>query len=90
MWSGHIHPRFLALGNLLRSAATAANIAAAQAILPEVRLPYSNYTGAISQMLRPFPQYAGVTDLWPMVGNSNYNSLQVTVDKRLSQGLIGI
>ncbi len=87
MWSGHIQPRYLALGNLLRSSATPANVAAAQAVFGELRLPYPNYTGAISQMLRPFPQYAGVTDLWPMVGNANYNSLQVTADKRLSHGL---
>ncbi|MCS7315889.1 MAG: TonB-dependent receptor [Bryobacterales bacterium] len=88
MWSGHIHPKYLALGNLLRSSVTAAVLAQAQAQFPEISLPYPNFTGALSQMLRPFPQYAGVNDLWPMVGNSNFNSLQVTVDKRLSQGLI--
>jgi hypothetical protein len=38
-------------------------------------------------MLRPFPQYAGITDLWGDVGNSNYNSFQLTLNRRMSQGL---
>jgi hypothetical protein len=38
-------------------------------------------------MLRPFPQFSGVTDLWGDVGNSNYNSLEVHSSKRLSHGL---
>jgi hypothetical protein len=38
-------------------------------------------------MLRPWPQYSGVTDLWGDVGNSNYNSFQFYMNKRLSHGL---
>jgi hypothetical protein len=40
-----------------------------------------------SSMLRPFPQYSNITDLWGDVGNSNYNSLQIYLNKRLSAGL---
>ena len=79
--------KYLALGNLLQTQATAANIAAANRIVPGIGLPYAAFTGTIAQMLRPFPQYSGVTDLWGDVGNSNYNSLQVYVNKRLSHGL---
>jgi len=38
-------------------------------------------------MLRPFPQYSSVSDIWGDVGNSNYNSLQITGTQRLSHGL---
>jgi len=38
-------------------------------------------------MLTPFPQYSGVSDTWGNVGNFSYNSLQITVDQKLSHGL---
>ena len=38
-------------------------------------------------MLRPFPQYNGINDVWGDIGNSSYNSLQLTATKRLSHGL---
>ncbi|MBZ5623399.1 MAG: hypothetical protein LAQ69_32445 [Acidobacteriia bacterium] len=87
IWSDQIDPRYLALGNLLTQQATAANLASANKIIPGIGLPYPTFTGTISQMLRPFPQYPGVTDLWGDVANDNYNSLQVIVNKRLSHGL---
>lgn len=87
IWSNQIEPKYLALGNLLTLTASAANIGAARAVFPEIHLPYANFTGSIAQMLKPFPQYSGLTDLYGMVGNDNYNSLQVTADKRMSQGL---
>lgn len=85
-WSDQIDPKNLVLGNLLQSQATAANVAAANRIIP-VSLPYSNFVGSIAQMLRPFPQYQNVSDLWGDVASSNYNSLQLTVRKAFSQGL---
>jgi hypothetical protein len=88
MWSDQIQPRYLALGNLLQSQATPANLTAANAIVPGIKLPFANFVGTISQMLRPFPQYPGVSDLWGEVANSNYNSLQVTMNKRMSKGLV--
>lgn len=87
IWSNQINPRYLALGNLLQSQATAANLAAANAIVPGIGLPFSTFSGTLSQMLRPFPQYPGISDLWGDVANANYNSLQVIVNKRLSHGL---
>src|SRR5438094_554423 len=61
-----------------------ANIAAAQAIVSGVAMPYANFSGTIAQMLRPFPQYSGVTDVYGDVARSNYHSLQLTVEKRRS------
>ena len=60
IWSGQIHPRYLALGNLLTSQVNATTLAQAQAIIPDIRLPYANFRGTFAQMLRPFPQYSGV------------------------------
>lgn len=88
IWSDQINPAYLVLGNLLTAQATAANLAAANKIVPGIHLPFAGYTGSISQMLRPFPQYPGVSDLWGDVANSHYNSLQVTANKSLSHGLV--
>ena len=46
-----------------------------------------NSAATIAQMLAAFPQYSGVSDTWGNVGNFNYNSLQITLDQRMSNGL---
>jgi len=57
--------------------------------VPGIGLPYPNFNGTIGQMLRPFPQYSGVTDVYGDVARSTYNSLQFTLEKRRSDdGLI--
>src|SRR4030095_15091788 len=61
-WSKQIDPRYLALGTLLNQNATPANVAAAAAIIPGIALPFPTFTGTIAQMLRPFPQYGGISD----------------------------
>ena len=38
-------------------------------------------------MLRPFPQYCGVNADFVNLASSNYNSLQITLQKRMSSGL---
>jgi carboxypeptidase family protein/TonB-dependent receptor-like protein len=89
LYSNQLDPRFLILGNLLTQPATPSSIAAAQAIVPGVALPYANFSGTIAQMLRPFPQYSTVTDVYGDVAWSTYHSLQLTVEKRRSDdGLI--
>jgi hypothetical protein len=87
IWSSQIHPRYLALGNLLTAQATAANITAARAIVSDVALPYANFRGTIAQMLKPFPQYNTIGAAFVNVASSNYNSLQITLNRRLSSGL---
>ena len=81
-FANQLDPKYLALGNLLTQPANAANIAAAQAIVQGVALPYPNFSGTIAQMLRPFPQYSGVTDVYGNVASSRYHSLQLTAEKR--------
>jgi len=85
--SNQLDPKYLVLGNLLNSTATPANIALARAIVPEVSLPFPTFVGTIAQMLRPFPQYNTVTDVYGNVGQTNYNALQVSVQQRLAHGL---
>ena len=58
-FANQLDPRYLVLGNLLTQHGDAANIAAAQAIVPDVAVPYPNFSGTIGQMLRPFPQMLG-------------------------------
>lgn len=87
-----ILPKYLVLGSLLNASATTANIAKANAILASngisnVGLPYPTFDGSIGQMLRPFPQYNGVSDPYADVGNENYNSLQVMLQRTMSRGL---
>jgi hypothetical protein len=79
--------QYLALGSLLTSTATPTTIAAAQKIFPGVGLPFPNFVGVISQMLRPYPQYGTISDPWADVGNSSYHALQVSFNRRYSSGL---
>lgn len=86
-----------ASGNLplLAAPATPANVAKAQSAMPGINIPTyfqaaasaGDTTATIAQGLTAFPQYSGVTDTWGNVGNFSYNSLQVTVEQRLSHGL---
>ncbi len=93
IYSDQLNPEYLPLGALLTSPATPANIAAAQAINPAVQLPYANFAGNIAQMLLPFPQYVSFSQNWGSgeayndIGNGNYNSLQMSVQRRFSHGL---
>ena len=88
IYSNQLDPRYLALGNLLTQTANATSIAAARAIIPDVALPYPNFSGTIAQMLRPFPQYSGVTDVYGDVAHSIYHSLQLTIEQRRVHGLV--
>src|SRR5262249_41919212 len=40
----------------------------------------------VAQALRPFPQYGSIGQVAVTYGNSNYNSLQVNAQKRMSRG----
>lgn len=81
---------------ILIAPATAANVAKAQAAMPGINIPSFYQSAAalsgsatIAQGLVAFPQYSGVTDTWGSnVGNFSYNSLQITMEQRMSKGLI--
>ena len=86
-WTNQMNPKYLALGSLLTQTANAANIAAAAAVFPEVRLPYANFSGTIGQMLKPWPQYTSISAPYNNDGQSNYQAMQVSLQQRLSKGL---
>lgn len=89
--------------NILGSAATPANIAtfntyAAAAGLPTITAPYPTFSTAaatsagagkatIQQSLLWMPQFSGTSDTWGNVANVSYHSLQVSLNKRMSNGL---
>jgi len=87
IWSSQIQPRYLALGNLLTSQVNATTLASAQAIIPGLSLPFANFRGTFAQMLRPYPQYSSIGADFVNLASSNYNSLQITLSKRMSSGL---
>lgn len=86
IYSDQIDPKYMALGNLLMTLETPVTLAKAQAIFPGISLPYPNFSGSIGQMLRPFPQYAGMLDTFNGGGDASYHSLQMTIQKVMSKG----
>lgn len=48
--------------------------------------PLSAATVQAGQLLLPFPQYTGVSVSGPNIGNSNYHSMQMKVEKRFKRG----
>ena len=44
-------------------------LAQAQALFPNIALPFPNFTGTIAQTLKPFPQYNGIANPWANLGN---------------------
>jgi hypothetical protein len=79
-----LDPKWLALGANLSETATSANLAANGLSLPYASFPTNQ---AFSQMLKPFPQYSGLTDEVGAVSNSNYHSLQLSINQRFAHGL---
>ncbi|MDE0102301.1 MAG: TonB-dependent receptor [Bryobacterales bacterium] len=79
-----VHPRHLALGDLLRANINDPRVAAAG-----IAKPYASFGGTVAQSLRLFPQFAGTAHwgTWPAYGNSTYHALQVKVEKEFTEGL---
>ncbi len=53
------------------------------------KLPFANFplTATVAQSLRPYPQFTTIALVNAPLGDSWYNSLQVTANKRVSHGL---
>lgn len=53
------------------------------------KAPYPGFPGgqSLAQALRPFPQFGNIPVYWNPMGRTWYDSLQVKVTKRFSQGL---
>jgi hypothetical protein len=79
LYNNELNPVYLTLGNTLSQTATSANTPGG--------LPYPSFNDTVSQALVPFPQYHGVSDEFGSVGNTAYNSLQLTIQQRATRGL---
>jgi len=78
----NIDPAYFSLGNALLQPVSS-NTAG-------VALPYSSFspTSQVQQALRPFPQYQYIgTDTLQNLGQSTYEALQATLERRFSAGL---
>ena len=84
----------------LTQKATPAEVALVQAAMPQVKVPYTDFTtfaassnayankATIGQMLKWMPQFSGTTDTWGInVANANYHSAQVSLAIRQTHGL---
>ncbi len=85
-FTNQIPTRYLPLGSLLTQTLSATTLAQAQALFPNIAIPFPNFTGTIGQALKPFPQYNGISIPWLNVANSTYNALQVSLVRRFSHG----
>jgi hypothetical protein len=50
-------------------------------------VPFSGFSGAVNQSIRPFPHAGNIFMIWAPFGRTWYDALQVKVTKRYSQGL---
>ena len=77
---------YLALGSLLFQ-----DIASPAAVAAGIAMPYAAFTDqrnrTVGQALRPYPQYLDVTEEWGPRGIARFNSLQMKLTKRYSNGL---
>jgi Carboxypeptidase regulatory-like domain/TonB dependent receptor len=86
-FTNQIPTQYLPLGSLLTQTLSPTTLAQAQLLFPNITTPFPNFTGTIGQSLKPFPMYNGISDPWLDVGNSTYNSLQVSLNHRFGNGL---
>lgn len=77
----------LKYGNLLNELVTSPDAVAAG-----IKIPYPDFVqqfgsaATVLQALEPFPQYAGLYNLYEHDGSAFYNALQVQAEKRFSKG----
>lgn len=77
-----LNPQYLSLGSLLLQSANSP-----QAVAAGIKIPYTGFTGSVSQALRPYPQYQSVPELDANDAFNEYNALQVTAQKHTGYGL---
>jgi hypothetical protein len=48
---------------------------------------FQGFNGTVAQALRPFPQYRNINNILESQGTSDYNAMQLKLDRRFSQGI---
>jgi hypothetical protein len=71
----------LAQGNAMLAATTNPF----QGLLPGT--PYNGATVPLQQLLRPYPQFGAITEAKRPLGTTDYDALQVSVNKRMAKGV---
>ncbi len=77
-----LSPSYLSLGSLLTQ-----SVSSPAAVAAGIKIPYQGFTGSVAQALRPFPQYQTISNASNPNGNSTYEALQISAQKRMSHGL---
>ena len=86
-WADQLDPQYLSLGSNLNLTGTAlTTYCAANAGVCPSSLSVFNTGQSLATLLKPFP-FQAVTDSFGYVANSNYHSLQTTLNLRASHGL---
>jgi hypothetical protein len=93
LWTGMespdaVNPKWLSLGTELNDDISCVGLGTCPlAAAAGVHSPYTGFTGSVARALSPYPQYTGINDFYQPTGYNSYNSLQVRVQKRYSNGL---
>ena len=83
-----LNPQYLSYGSLLGQSVTSPG-----AVSAGITPPYAGFlntygnSATVSQALVPYPQYSGIFNNFDNTGSSLYNAMQITLEKRYSQGL---
>jgi hypothetical protein len=64
-----------------------ADINSPEAKAAGIGLPYPGFKGIVAQALRPFPQYQSIEYRDVPIGKSRYDSIQIKLDKRFTNGI---
>ncbi|HZH32637.1 MAG TPA: carboxypeptidase-like regulatory domain-containing protein [Pyrinomonadaceae bacterium] len=48
---------------------------------------FQGFNGTVAQALRPFPQYRNINNILESQGTSDYNAMQLKLDRRFSRGI---
>ncbi len=84
-----IAARGLDINNADHRALLTSRLDSPQAIAAGFKAPYSGFplSNPVAQTFRPFPQFTNLGVMWAPLGNTWYDSLQVRLTKRYSNGL---
>jgi len=84
-----LDPKYFAIYGSLLTSPVSAVINNPIVVASGFKLPYPNFPQnlQLQQALRPFPQYSGFSAVATQAGHSTYNGLELSVQKRYSQGL---
>ncbi len=94
--AGDVPSSTVTAGAVSASCTQTTALAQAQCLYPSITVPYASFpllTGglisstSVGQMLKPFPQFNGVSDLMALDSNSNYHAVQISVQGRQFHGL---